>query len=161
MDNLWPEDIGQTNDETMPFKILQEQAELLGTRTQNIITASVETEIVGNISEPFTHDFYIVAPSLQNYRFRLFTVAHGFDLYPVKIFLIDGMAQSDDMFGQYPILHTNFGLKSFVEIETEQDFLNVLKLVFSSTKTQKVVRNLLAQSKQSRGYTSPNDDLPF
>jgi hypothetical protein len=163
MDNLWPEDIGQTDDETTPLTILQEQAKLLGTRTQNIITAIVETEIGDGYKAAFTHDFYIVAPILQNYRYRLFSVTHDIDFYPLSVYLEEGTAESDSMFGKHPLKRDLFPTKPFVLVESEDGFIDVLKLIFASKKARRAVKNLMAQSKPARGYTSPEpaDDIPF
>jgi hypothetical protein len=102
-----------------PVAILREQAALLGNNTQNLVEAKVETSgIAGN----FIHSFNLVAPALDNYKYKLFTVHHGPELYPISV---------NDQ--------TN-------ALETEERFVDWLRQRLSSDKTRKIVGNLLAQA---------------
>jgi hypothetical protein len=114
--DLWG-DLGVANVLT-PVAILREQAALLGTKTQQLIEAKVETETYG---KDFKHSFNLVVPALDNYRYELFWVKHDIDLYPVQTF---GQGQS---------------------AKTESDFVNWLQEQLSSPKTRRIIGNLLAQ----------------
>ena len=99
MHDLWPEDIGPIPESKGPVIILREQASLLGKKTNNLVEAEVvqlepsrpEPPIVAVQIEPsmfetrFNYAFLIVAPPLNNYRYKLFTISHGIDAYPVTI----------------------------------------------------------------------------
>src|SRR5436305_800233 len=88
--DLWPVDI---IDQTIkpPTKILKEQAALLGPKTQNLVTAEVET--VTRPANRFRHIFYLVSPALDNYRFGLFQIEQGLRLYPVEFILDDDTSE--------------------------------------------------------------------
>ena len=102
-----------------PVSILREQASLLGTKTQNLVEASVETDVHGD--GEFVHTFRLVVPALDNYAYKLFQVSHSVSLYPVRVF---------------PEKHT---------LDTEQDFIAWLRQTLSSNATKKLIGNLIAQ----------------
>ncbi|MCX7015722.1 MAG: hypothetical protein NTW86_24745, partial [Candidatus Sumerlaeota bacterium] len=82
MEDLWPDKIG-TELPKPPVQIVKEQAALLGERTRNVVCAEVlpvETET----PYEFSYGFFIVGPALGNYRYRLFSILHDIDLYPVR-----------------------------------------------------------------------------
>src|SRR5258706_14676885 len=85
MPDLWPADIAQVANKP-PVAILKEQAALLGDKTKNLVTARV---VLDEEQSPhaFSYDFFIVAPALQNYHYRLFSIGHNIDLYPVTLYL--------------------------------------------------------------------------
>lgn len=140
--DLWPDGLEPGTTRT-PVSILREQAALLGQKTNNLVVARVSTytvtgpvldlrrpgQHVSDIESPgqFGYTLKLVAPALDNYTFRLFTIEHGMDLYPVKL---------------------RFGLAEQKEYEaaSEEQFIAVLKEVLSSPETKRVIQTLLAQS---------------
>src|SRR5262245_38143551 len=91
MTDLWPTDIEKAEKLETPVSILKQQASLLGERTNQIVTAKVaQTDKDHGLpdSDDFAYVFFIAAPALGNYRYRLFTVAHGIELYPL-VFKLD------------------------------------------------------------------------
>src|SRR2546422_72654 len=84
--DFWPTDLKAAA--TAPVAILRQQAALLGQKTHNLVEAQVET-----VSSPpyLIHNFVLVAPSLDNYRFKLFRIHHEIaPLYPVIANKING-----------------------------------------------------------------------
>jgi hypothetical protein len=160
MDNLWPENISEA-DYLTPLTILQEQAALLGTRTRNIVTADVETVIDDDNKKPFTHVFYIVAPMLQNYRYRLLLIVHDIELYPIDIYTDEEIF--DDNVPFFKIEEDYQRGRHFFKANTELEFIEALKVIFSSRKAQRIIKNLMNQSKQLGGYTSEGtaESIPF
>src|SRR5271166_5255710 len=78
--DLWPKAKFET-DIVTPVSIMRRQAALLGEKTQQLLTAEVNTTAIGT---QMTHSFRLVAPTLDNYRFELFSVVHKVDeLYPL------------------------------------------------------------------------------
>lgn len=71
--DLWPR-IEQPK-EVPPVAILMEQAAALGKKTGHLLEGRVNTKIddEGN----FIHSFYVIAPSLDNYSYDLFSISHG------------------------------------------------------------------------------------
>jgi hypothetical protein len=123
--DLWPEDIAEPGDLKPPVVILREQATYLGAKTQNIVEGDVDTSALLQ-GEGFRHTFYVVAPALGGYRFHLFEVTHGMGLYLITIRWQDKPHQA----------------------ESEEEFLNVLRDIFTSEETKRVIRSLIIQSKK-------------
>jgi len=128
--NLWPEDIAVT-DAVAPVSLLKEQASLLGDRTKNLVegrvTPGVGKSVALMLEGGFTYDFDIVAPALNNYRYRLFSVSHGVEFYPL---VIDAPPFS----------------VAELHVENEEEFLKTLEAIFSSDKTKRIISSLIAQS---------------
>jgi hypothetical protein len=102
-----------------PLGILREQAALLGEKTNGVIEATVDTTVF--LGE-FRHSFTLVVPALDDYRYALFSVRHGIDLYPVDV--------------SFPT----------ARLGSEDEFTDWLRQRLSSPETRKIVANLLAQA---------------
>lgn len=124
--SLWPDDIAVT-DAVAPVVILKEQASLLGQRTQNLVEARVHPSVPRYSEYPFAYYFELVAPALDNYRYRLFVISHGVGFYPVRI-----------EFEEYANPHDAIG---------ENEFMRELADIFSSERTRRIISSLIAQSK--------------
>lgn len=120
--DLWPDDI-KVDDMVTPLSILKEQASLLGQKTQNLVEAEVQTTPLG---ADFSHSFFLVAPALDNYRYKIFWVRHPIDMYPVKIIDENGAIR--------------------YEARSQDEFIGRLKEVLTSEKTKSVIKALIAQS---------------
>jgi len=130
--DLWPEDIA-VNEAVAPVAILKDQASLLGERTKNLVEGRV-TQRDRSYSDPdFTYDFYVVAPALNNYRYRLFSISHGVEFYPLRI----------QESGTFDADGRDFELK----VNDEDELLETLAKIFSSQKTKGIISSLIAQSK--------------
>lgn len=122
--DLWPEDIGQTTV-TAPLSVLQQQAQSLAQKTQQLVCANVET--VTERAQHFVHSFTLVAPVLNNYCLRVFRVKHGVHFFPLEIMTdLDG---------------PNF------RAATQDDFVRALGEIFSSAPMRKMISSLIAQSR--------------
>ena len=142
MIDLWPEELAAVDQRT-PLAILREQASLLGDKTQNIVVAALEE--VSGVEPwcprvlPFKYAFLLTCPALSHYRFRLFTIGYDIDMYPVY-FDLDSDVR-DEL-----IEKTNGKLLApgnVIRASNEEDFTEVLKRIFSSKKTLRVIRALL------------------
>jgi hypothetical protein len=131
--DLWPEDIA-VNEVLAPVTILKHQASLLGERTKNLVEGSV-TQRKRQFSDDtgFTYDFYLVAPALDFYRYRLFSISHGVDFYPLSI-------QDSGVFDPD-------GRESKLKVNDEDEFIHALAKIFSSEKTKGIISSLIAQSR--------------
>lgn len=111
----------------VPIAVLKELAQELNKRTKGLLFARVEQKINsdGNL---FSLDFYITAPSLNNYSYEAFTVIHDLGLYPLRIW--------------------NSSNNLIAEADNQEEFEKGLKLIFSSPEIKKVINGLLAQVKQ-------------
>ena len=79
----------------------------------------------------FVHSFYIVAPTLDNYTYGLFSISHGADPYPVTV--------------PHPQIMLTGDRSLPIEINSEKELLEYLRGVLNSEKTLKIVGSLLAQ----------------
>lgn len=123
--NLWPDFAIETTKS--PKAILKEQAGYLMEKTKNVLSADVETShYKGSVS----HEFYVVVPALNNYRYRLFSVSHeAIGYYPLTVVIDDNNPWETD-----------------AKIGNEKDFLSGLSNVFKAPETVRVISSLLSQS---------------
>ncbi|MCX6045086.1 MAG: hypothetical protein NT075_08230 [Chloroflexi bacterium] len=159
MDSLWPK--LDRNVPSAPVAILKEQASLLGKSTQNLVIAEIETlqvvdttiklkpfgladvsNLMMSISDKsfnssliFQYAFYLVAPALNHYRYQLFLIGYGIDFYPVH-FRLDSDVQQE----------LGISEASDIVVQTEEQFLGILKTIFSAEKTQRVIQAIWTQS---------------
>ncbi len=138
MKSLWPDDINAPQI-VAPVAILQEQAKYLGQKTQNIVLAAVyPLKSKASYSEALNFGFYIEAPSLGDYSFRLFMISHEPDPYPVSYHLDEDLrAEIDAPKSGYP---------ATVKANTEEEFINILAEVLQAKKTQRIISSLISQS---------------
>ncbi|GAB4202400.1 MAG: hypothetical protein OHK0022_25560 [Roseiflexaceae bacterium] len=134
MEDLWPDDIS-FNAIKAPVAILKEQAALLGKKTNKIVTAKI-TRRTNETFKPFMYTFHLVAPALQNYHYRLFSIGHDINLYPVT-FHIDTDIRKELHPGKEPFEFT---------AENEDDFISLLRQILKSKKTKFIIESILAQS---------------
>lgn len=136
--DLWPESLDISMKVTPPLVILREQASLLENKTKGLVKAEVRSNANANSLEaiarsalgaeatyPLSYSFFLVAPALGNYKYQLFRVIQPVDMYPLKIV---GSPLED------------------IEIASEEDLLEKLKLIFASEKVKRVISAMIAQS---------------
>ncbi|RLC13043.1 MAG: hypothetical protein DRI57_17030 [Deltaproteobacteria bacterium] len=152
MDDLWPENLA-ANRIKSPVTILKEQASLLGQKTQNAVQAqvrSIEADYQGyweTLTEKemkLRYEFCILAPGLGNYRYKLFTISHNVDLYPVIFNLDEGVAgeMEDDRFEKRG---------TEVLAKSEKEFSDMLKEILRSERTKEIIQVLFSQSTDMHG----------
>jgi hypothetical protein len=125
--DLWPAQIGKGASVVTPLAILRTAATQLGERTQQLVTGNVEQELV--LGNKFRLEFYLEIPSLDHYRFRLLRVEHDIDSF-------------------YPALgHVTrkIGDRKDVDLQSEKEFYDWLKEIFSSQETTKLINTLMQQ----------------
>jgi hypothetical protein len=139
LQNLWPDEFGVTETKS-PAAILREQATFLGQMTKNLVIGQVGSE---SLNGRFYHNLYLVAPALGNYRYALVAVSHDIELYPALVAFEFASGDRER------------------EANSEEDLQSVLKAVFATDKTKRVVNSLLTQSNEivptgvSRGAAGP------
>jgi hypothetical protein len=131
--DLWPPSFEAVSEPNPPIDILREQAALLEQKTGGVVLAEVlsgyDSNFIvvhrGKTSLPISHSFYLVAPALENYRYQLFRIDQPIEHYP--LFII-GSPIGD------------------LEVESQEEFVETLRRIFSDDKTQKVIQSLIAHS---------------
>ena len=130
MTDLWPKDIKKDVKFTAPVKILQEQGELLGRKTND--------EIIGEVRKSpqhlgdFTFSFYIKSNKI-NYAYKLFSIGYEIMGYPVKFWIDDDVLKSE--------AH----LDMFFNAKNETEYVDVLKKILGSDRTVTIINAMLAQ----------------
>lgn len=130
MIDLWPTEI-QTAEIVAPYTIVKEQGNMLGKRTSNLLLGRIKRTAPSGDYD-FGYIFQITAVSL-GYQYDLFRFYSGADLYPVKIVLDEEISKelSQD--------------NRSIEANTEEEFMEILKKIFASEKTKRLISALLAQ----------------
>lgn len=122
-ENLWP--AIELKGAVSPKSILAEQANILGEMTNNILKANtvrVQTDEANMIK----FKFQIIAPTLNNYTFDLFTIEYNvLKLYPINF--ITSVDRSSEQ-------------------KNEEEFKNKVSDILKSELTQKIIKALYAQS---------------
>lgn len=157
MQDLWSKNIGKRIDNS-PVSIMREQAKLLGQKTNNLVEAEVGIGSPNNGS--FVYHFYIVASTLNDYHFRLFTVEHDIDIYPLTIYVDEvlgeelGVGPSRTIAAEMQkqvskalpnILHSPTTGHYLISVLSESEFVDNLGKILNSKRTQQVISVLLSQ----------------
>jgi len=151
MDDLWPDDlIDRAEKVETPLSILKEQASILGQKTANRIEGKVVDQGKWSRQDrdqyPFQYRFLIIAPTLENYRFDVFSVYYGIDFYP---FLMETDRDiSEEIYLECEVEPSHIGSESEFSVKSEDQFRELLKKIFGSTKVRKVVAALLSQMEE-------------
>lgn len=137
---LWPDEVSMIK--AAPIAILQQQASLLGQKTNHIVEAKVSRSDIYLPSKKhgFRYDFYLYAPILRNYAYHLFSTTHYQDLYPVVFHIIyeDMRQELESQLGAW---------EGKLIAKTEEEFFLILSKIFYSKRTQGVIGRMKAQSK--------------
>lgn len=109
-----------------PIAVLKELARGLEKRTAGLLVGKVEQSSEGS---DFLLEFYIAAPSLNNYEYKVLDLTHNLNFYPLHI------SSSNE--------------NSFSDISNQEDLEISLKTIFSSAEVKRVINGLLAQIKST------------
>lgn len=124
-----------------PVAILKAQAQHLKLKTQGDVVADV-VPCNDAPANRVGYWFQLVIPAVQNYRYHLFYVEHGLELYPVQ-------------------LRWSRGGELFAEAADEPCFLQILKDAFAHTKTREIIHQLRVLSAEQSDLTKvPTDQAP-
>ncbi|MEW6658987.1 MAG: hypothetical protein AB1424_10030 [Thermodesulfobacteriota bacterium] len=144
MIDLWPDHLGAASGRA-PAAILREQARHLENKTNKMLTGRIEPsylprvtvrEKFGSDEDLFMYEFHLEAPLLDYYHHNLLTIFHGIDLYPVIVHTDEGI--TNKLSGNVLNITAN----------NEDEFLDILKNIFSSDKIVTIINSILAQVKE-------------
>jgi len=136
MESLWPDEIANSEQVRSPVQILKEQASLLGKMTKNILLGEIQAVPVGQPNSAYA--FNILAPSLRNYRYSLFTINYNIlNIYPIYI------ALDDEIFKE---IYSYKSKNEAIKIDYENEFLTILKNIFRSRKAKQILTSLMVES---------------
>lgn len=120
-EDFWP-DLSDTGNIPTPVSLMRAQAALLGQKTNQQVTANVQS--LGVSPGAFAWSFQLYSSALGPYRYELFRVNHPIQLYPATF------------------IWENHPLKI---VNSETDFKDYLKEIIGSDQTKKLLQSLLAQ----------------
>jgi hypothetical protein len=136
--DLWPTDIINPRLRA-PITILKEQAVLLQQKTNGVIHAQVnrmrsESQLTKENGK-FLYEFLIIAPSLLDFQYRLFTISHEIELYPITIETDKIISRELGNDNNDPIV-----------VKSEPEYIERLRKIFCTKKTKKIINAMIAQS---------------
>ena len=125
--SFWGLDFEEESLEETPRQVLIQQAEVLGEITNDLLRGAVNTRKDPQYSEYLLHDFVVVAPRLDGYRFKILQISQPITIYPLEI--RGGMLEEE-----------------VIECNNIDEFKKYVKEILSSEKTKKVIQSLYVQS---------------
>jgi len=144
-DDLWPDDIGRHIKLKAPVSILKEQGTLLGRKTGNLVKGVINI-VISSDKDHFAYIFYLVAPALGDYHYRLLEVSHSVDLYPL------GIETDEDVLMELPVDVKAYGEmrgrqpKPILVADSQDRFIEILRAIFATKKVRRVIEAIIAQS---------------
>jgi hypothetical protein len=132
MTNLWPEEIIYEGEKA-PLAILKEQASILSSKTKYNISAKMEVNQAYTKGLKFAYNFYITAPTL-GFSYKIFWIVNTIELYPVDVWPDGDIAKEMQL------------EESYISAKCEEGFRDILRAIFNSEKTKRVLGALVAQS---------------
>ena len=138
--DLWPDDVAAPSILT-PLAILKFQAGQLRQRTKGLLEADIQTQEKVNGGLHLQHSFDLIAPALNRYRYRLFTVEHdGEMVYPVTVYAEGvGFPADEIIFEQH------------ASAATQDQFLGFIAQILKADQVRSVIQSLIARSNEARG----------
>lgn len=120
-----------------PKTILQEQASFLSKKTKGILEAAVLTK---TSQDQIYHFFRLISPALK-YKYDLFSISHGIELYPVLFDVGDNLA----LLAELDTVLSPSDYTSFIAYD-ELSFITALSTVLKAPSTMRIIQNLYSQS---------------
>ena len=144
--DLWPDKI-KVEKIITPFIILRQQATLLGKKTKNIIQGKVyDLRLDSDLRSGFHYTFLIVVPALSDYQYKILDIIYGMSIYPVIINI------EEDIWKDIPPRFYDQGARTTTRqiiAKSEDEFIEILRAIFNSTKVMRIISVLLSQSDPS------------
>jgi hypothetical protein len=143
--DLWPEDVTAPTVLT-PLAILRFQAGQLRQRTKGLLEADVQTQnlLEGRVQ----HSFDLIAPALNRYRYRLFTVEHDLEMvYPVTV-SAEGVG--------FPVNQLFVGETPAASAFTQDQFLELVARILKADHVRSAIQSLLARSNEANSGARPS-----
>jgi hypothetical protein len=131
--DLWPDDLLQGDkDNSLPVRILQEQSDFLLHKTENLIGARIEGRQPSGEGRGNTCYVFVLYATQMYFSYELFFIEYAVKSpYPVCVSEVE-----------------DFGFdKNQIEASSEQSFREILRTIFASGTTRRIIANLVEQSR--------------
>ncbi len=111
-----------------------------GENLNNITKIDIQDKLgeVGN-KAVLRYEFFISAPKLKHYKYRIMFFEYGVTGYPVKVVLEQGIADE---------LNSKENSGYIYTLETKQDFENLVVKIINTKKITKIIQDLINISVQ-------------
>lgn len=145
-DDLWPTDLADIEPISVPSAILMEQADVLRRKTYSVLEGSIHNSRESDMDDDdLIWHFLIYCPILK-YSFELFHIYHSVELYPLRLWCEDP-----------EISHG----ATTINIDSEEEFKNILRRIFSSKRTKRILVSLISQAKSKKSKAQEEDESEF
>lgn len=139
---MWPENIITEEKISTPANLLEEYGKELGEKTKGVVKGVVR-RVDWSAKNLFMYKFLLYAEKIK-YSFELITISHDISFYPLYLNMDDDIKNELKM-NPYPYMLGGSNV-SGIKVDDEEFFNSILKSIFSSERTLKIVRSIYAQS---------------
>lgn len=107
----------------------------IDTGLNNMLKVNIQDEL-GEVGDKavLRYEFFISAPKIKNYKYRIMFLEYGITGYPVKIVLEQGIADE---------LNDKENSGYVYEIETKQEFEDIVVRIINTKKIRKIIQDLI------------------
>ena len=139
LESLWPEFGVPVEQPTIA--LLSEQASVLSRQTRGRVTADVSIRPgPGPASQGLYMDFELVVPSLDGYRYGIFSIWQSVEGgYPVYVVAAPWEIKAAEHLG-------NFG-QFYERLDSEEALRDFMRRAFNHERIRRIMENLLASSR--------------
>lgn len=160
MTDLWP-DFSLPSTIKPPKAILEEQSQILARKTGGVVEGSVRIGRVQQVREIYSRLFeyrvdfefsFSLHSSILTYTTELFSIFHPVEMYPIYFVFTDdveyyGRLLAESGIGVSPIEVNALGQSiRYSHVDNEENFLNLLRIIFNSGKITNIINALVRQS---------------
>jgi|JI61114DRNA_FD_contig_31_5942419_length_806_multi_3_in_0_out_0_2 hypothetical protein len=139
---MWPENIISEEKIITPANLLEDYGRELGEKTKGAVKGIVR-KVDWSANHLFMYKFLLYAEKIK-YSFELINIVHDISLYPLYLSM-DNDIYNELKMAPYPYTLGGSNV-SGIKVDDEEFFNSILKSIFSSERTLKIVRSIYAQS---------------
>lgn len=150
MENLWGSI--DTNKIDTPRSILEQQGQFLSEATRRILYTEVERDIVRervNDTSDLIYNFKIKGKHMENFSYKLLTIMHPIDLYPLTIELdsktFDEIKSLIEEYSPTPLVN-------IVTVNSQGQYITVLKFILSSNRVKNLIKGIFSLSAKESSF---------
>lgn len=149
MENLWG-DISTDKIET-PKSILEDQAKYLSDATRKNVFADIERDIINERvkgGSNLTYNFIIRGKYMDNFGYKLLSISHPIDLYPLKL---EVDSKTFEEIKNIITLYVGMPGLNIITIKSQKEYIDVLRCILTSNRVKNLITGVLSLS--SKEYT--------
>jgi len=155
--DLWPT-YGLETDVLTPIAILRTQSTLLRQKTQGLLVG--EVRVTTSEFGQSILSFDIVAPAINNYRYRLLSVQHTKEaIYPATV-SAQGFRITENVAAFFPLSGSRTVVKPVdsKSAYSDKQFIDIVQEVLKAPETLALLQSLIVRSNEETSDSSAIDD---